>query len=137
MKNYLAAALCGLLFGIGLVVSGMADPSKVLGFLTFAPGWDPSLMLVMGGALLVTVPGFWWLERARKPLLAEQFSQPAKSPIDRRLLLGAALFGAGWGLVGYCPGPALVGAGQGFAAPLLFCAAMLAGTALAPRANSA
>lgn len=133
MKTLLAAAACGLLFGAGLVISGMADPARVLGFLRVAPGWDPSLAFVMGGALLVTAPGFWWLERRRRPLLAAQFSQPARAPVDRRLLLGAALFGAGWGLAGYCPGPALVGAGQGLAAPLLFSAAMLLGAALARR----
>ena len=137
MKPLLLAVVCGLLFGVGLVFSGMADPVRVLGFLTLAPGWDPSLAFVMGGALLVTAPGFWWLERRRQPLLAERFSQPPTSPVDGGLLLGAALFGAGWGLAGYCPGPALVGAGQGLAAPLLFCAAMLAGAALARRRNSA
>lgn len=119
--------LSGLLFGAGLLVSGMADPARVLGFLRIAPGWDPSLAFVMGGALLVSVPGFWLMRRRGRPLFSGSFADPATRRLDRRLLVGAALFGLGWGLQGYCPGPAVVAAGLGQWPALLFLPAMLAG----------
>lgn len=131
MMNLLIALVSGLLFGAGLVVSGMADPVKVLGFLRMAPGWDPSLALVMGGALMVTLPGFAWIRHRGAPLLTGKFTDPAKTSIDRRLLAGAALFGLGWGLAGYCPGPGLVAAALGHWTALLFVPAMLAGAWLA------
>lgn len=127
MLNGLITLLSGLLFGAGLVVSGMADPAKVLGFLTLDANWDPSLAVVMAGGLAVTMPGFAWLRRRRKPLLANTFAQPASTAMDWRLLTGAVLFGLGWGLSGYCPGPALVSAGLGQSPALLFVPAMLAG----------
>lgn len=133
MKITLTALICGLLFGAGLAVSGMADPARVLGFLRLAPGWDPSLAFVMGGALLVTLPGFTWLRRSSRPLLGEAYAQPPATPVDRQLLTGAAIFGIGWGLAGYCPGPALVVAGQLSPLALLFVAAMLAGAWLSDR----
>jgi uncharacterized membrane protein YedE/YeeE len=126
-------ALAGLLFGAGLLISGMADPARVLAFLTLAPGWDPSLAFVMGGALAVTVPGFALMQRHGRPVFATAFSAPANTRIERRLLLGAAIFGLGWGLVGYCPGPAVVSAGLGQWPALLFLPAMLAGAWLADR----
>lgn len=128
----LFAAVAGLLFGAGLVISGMADPHKVLGFLTLAPGWDPALMFVMGGAVAVTLPGYWLLHRRGRPLFASGFS-PRVSGIDGRLIFGAAIFGLGWGLQGYCPGPAVVAAGQGQWPALLFIPAMLAGAWLSDR----
>lgn len=135
LKQLVAALVAGLLFGLGLVISGMAFPEKVLGFLTLDRSWDPSLMFVMGGALAVTLPGFAWLRRHERPLLSGSFTQPARWPLDRPLMLGAVLFGIGWGLVGYCPGPALVSAGLGIVSALLFVPAMLLGAWVAKRAQ--
>ena len=124
----IAAALAsGTLFGIGLVVSQMIDPGKVLAFLDVAGSWDPSLALVMAGALAVAVPGFR-LARARSvPLLDGRFEAPSRATLDGRLLVGAAVFGVGWGLVGFCPGPAI--ASLAFARPesWIFVLAMVAG----------
>lgn len=133
MSNTLATAVAGLLFGAGLVISGMSDPQRVLAFLRLAPGWDPSLAFVMLGALAVTVPGFAWLRRRGRPFLAPQFSEPSARRIDRDLLLGAGLFGIGWGWAGYCPGPALVGVGLGHWSAVIFVAAMLGGAWLTGR----
>ena len=130
---YVFPALAGVLFGAGLLLSGMADPAKVLGFLTLGPGWDPALMFVMGGALAVTVPGFALLHRRGRPVFATAFSAPANARIEHRLLAGAAIFGLGWGLIGYCPGPAVVAAGLGQWPALLFLPAMLIGGLLADR----
>lgn len=105
-----AALAVGALFGAGLTLSGMLDPAKVLGFLDVAGDWDPALAFVMGGALLVTGPGYLWLRRRGGPsLLAGRLGWPTQSEIDPPLVLGAVLFGVGWGLVGLCPGPALTG----------------------------
>jgi uncharacterized membrane protein YedE/YeeE len=120
-------AAAGVLFGAGLVVSAMADPARVLGFLTLGPGWDPALGLVMAGALAVTVPGFALAQRRGKPLLAQAFAGATSLAIDRRLVIGAAIFGLGWGLQGYCPGPAVVAAGLGHWPALVFLPAMMAG----------
>lgn len=136
MKILTTAGVSGLLFGAGLEISGMADPARVLGFLTLAPGWDPSLAFVMGGALLVTLPGFALLRRSSRPLFGDRYAQPPVRPVDRRLLLGAAIFGAGWGLAGYCPGPAIVAAGQGLPLAVLFVAAMLVGAWLSDRTTA-
>lgn len=125
-------ALAGVLFGLGLVVSGLADPAKVLAFLRIAPGWDPSLLFVMGGALAVTLPGFALMHRRGRPLFAAGFAERVAG-VDRRLLAGAAIFGLGWGLQGYCPGPAVVGAGLGQWPALLFVPAMLVGAWLSDR----
>ena len=133
MRILLVSLVSGLLFGAGLVISGMADPVRVLGFLTLAPGWDPSLAFVMGGALLVTLPGFALLASSPASRFGGQYAKPANGPIDQRLLTGAAIFGAGWGLAGYCPGPALVAAGQLSPMALLFVAAMLGGAWIADR----
>jgi uncharacterized protein len=136
MRTLLIALLAGALFGFGLVLSDMANPARVLAFLQLGPGWDPALMFVIGGALAVTLPGFAWLARHGRPWLADAFAQPPKSPVDRRLLSGAALFGAGWGLIGYCPGPAVVAAGMGHGAALLFIPAMFLGAWMADRLSS-
>ena len=122
-----AALLAGLVFGIGLLVSGMADPAKVLGFLDLAGAWDPSLACVMAGAIAVGLPAFALAKRRRRSLLGEPMSLPATSSVDRRLVVGGLLFGAGWGLAGFCPGPALVALGMGAAKGGVFVAAMLAG----------
>ncbi len=129
----LAAFLTGLLFGLGLIVSGMTDPGKVQGFLDLAGDWDATLMFVMGGAVLVTLPAFTWFRRHERPLMAEHFRWPSATGIDARLLTGAALFGTGWGLAGLCPGPALVNLATGHGGVLVFCLAMVAGMLLHDR----
>ncbi|MFY7777613.1 MAG: DUF6691 family protein [Elstera sp.] len=127
----------GLLFGIGLIVSGMSNPAKVLNFLDLAAiptgTWDASLALVMIGAVSVGLLGFGLVLGWRKPLLAERFWLPSARGIDRRILIGPAIFGIGWGLVGFCPGPALVGLGAGSSAALVFIGTMVLGMGAARR----
>lgn len=127
MQRVLTALVSGLLFGAGLIVSGMADPAKVQNFLDIAGTWDPSLIFVMGGALVVTFVGFRLALRRGAPLCAPRFELPTRRDLDGRLIGGAALFGLGWGLVGYCPGPALAGILIGGSATWIFVAAMIAG----------
>ncbi|MCD4502529.1 DUF6691 family protein [Chromobacterium piscinae] len=122
-----SAFLAGLVFGVGLIVAGMANPAKVLGFLDIAGRWDPSLALVMAGAVVVALPAFAVAKRRGRALLGDEMQLPATRSVDRRLLLGSLVFGAGWGLAGVCPGPALVLAGSGLPSGLLFLVAMLAG----------
>ena len=124
------ALLAGLVFGLGLLLSGMADPAKVLGFLDLAGDWDPSLALVMAGAIVVAAAGFAVARRRAKSLLGAPIQLPTKRTIDRRLIVGSTLFGAGWGLAGFCPGPALVALGMGEAKAIVFVLAMLAGMGL-------
>lgn len=126
----LIAALAGLVFGLGLLVSGMADPQKVLAFLDLAGPWDPSLALVMGGAIALGLPGFALARRRNRSLLGEPMQLPVRQAVDAPLLIGSALFGIGWGLAGYCPGPALVGTAAGMGSAAIFSAAMLAGMLL-------
>lgn len=126
-NTIIAAFTAGAIFGLGLVISGMANPAKVLGFLDLAGNWDPTLAFVMGGAILVAFPAFQLAKRRAKPLLAEKWSLPERSDIDPRLLAGAALFGIGWGLAGFCPGPALAAIGIVPMEALIFVAAMIAG----------
>ncbi|HQN40732.1 MAG TPA: YeeE/YedE family protein [Pseudomonadales bacterium] len=133
MKARLAALISGILFGLGLTVSQMVNPKKVLGFLDVAGQWDPSLLLVMGGGVLVTVLSFPWIQRRGRPLWAERFSLPTRSDIDRNLLLGAALFGIGWAIAGYCPGPAIAALLINPAEAVPFVLAMLLGAWLQPR----
>lgn len=120
----------GLVFGLGLIVSGMTDPSKVIGFLDLAGSWDPSLAFVMGGAVLVGVFAFYFAKTRSRSILGDPMRLPTAEHIDRRLLLGGLLFGVGWGLAGYCPGPALASLATGGSKPLIFTAAMLAGMAI-------
>jgi len=129
MLRIVSAFACGLLFGLGLTVSHMIDPAKVLGFLDIAGNWDPSLAFVMLGAIVVTAPAYLLAKRLRTPLCADAFASPANASIDRRLMIGALVFGAGWGLVGYCPGPALASLGFGGYKTLMFIIAMLIGMA--------
>ena len=125
----------GLIFGLGLIVAGMSDPAKVLGFLDLgaipAGGWDPSLLFVMAGGVGVTLIGYRLVLRRARPVLAERFVLPTATRPDARLISGAALFGVGWGLAGFCPGPSLVATLTGGTGALVFIAAMLAGMALA------
>lgn len=122
--------LCGLVFGVGLGVSQMVDPRKVLGFLDIAGAWDPSLMLVMGGALVVAAIGFRVVLRRPTPRFGDRFHFGTPRAIDAPLLSGAALFGIGWGLAGYCPGPVIASLGFGNAEALWFLPAMVAGAGL-------
>lgn len=119
--------LCGLLFGLGLIVSGMANPAKVLGFLDLAGKWDPSLIFVMCGAIAVGFLAFSYVGRRKTTLLGAEIKLPSATKIDRRLVFGSILFGAGWGIAGFCPGPALVGLGMGLPKAIVFVLAMLAG----------
>jgi uncharacterized membrane protein YedE/YeeE len=130
MRGPISALTAGVLFGLGLTVSHMIDPAKVLGFLDIAGDWDPSLAFVMLGALTVVTPTYALSSRLRAPLCGVDFATPPGTRVDRRLIVGALLFGVGWGLVGYCPGPALASVGIGGGKALLFVAAMLIGMAL-------
>ena len=127
MKQNLLALIAGLLFGLGLCVSDMASPGKVLNFLDVAGNWDPSLMLVMGGALGVTMVAFRLILKRQAPLFSADFKLPDGSNVDKRLLLGATLFGVGWGLIGYCPGPVITALGFGLTYPVFAFVAMVAG----------
>ena len=126
----LASLLAGLVFGLGLIVSGMANPAKVLGFLDLAGRWDPSLALVMAGAVAVSATAFALARGRSRSLLGAPMRLPEPSRIDRRLVGGSLLFGIGWGVAGFCPGPALVALGMGQGKAVVFVAAMLAGMAL-------
>ncbi|MDM0065041.1 YeeE/YedE family protein [Variovorax sp. J31P207] len=126
----LASLLSGLVFGLGLIVSGMADPAKVLGFLDLAGPWDPSLAFVMAGAIAVGTVAFMVAKRRAASLLGAPMRLPSSRLIDRRLVGGSLLFGVGWGIAGFCPGPALVSLGMGEVKAVVFVAAMLAGMAV-------
>lgn len=127
MSKLLSALLAGLLFGLGLLLSGMSNPVKVLGFLDVTGQWDPSLMLVMGGAIAIGFFAFRRAERQTYSLLGEPMQLPDKSRLTPRLVVGSALFGIGWGLAGICPGPGLVLVGMGQVGGVYFVAAMLLG----------
>ncbi|MBS7707127.1 DUF6691 family protein [Chelatococcus asaccharovorans] len=123
--------LTGLIFGLGLIVAGMADPAKVLNFLDLTGTWDPSLAFVMAGAIAVTFFGFRLALRRPQPILAKRFHLPTASGVDARVVVGPAIFGIGWGLSGLCPGPALTLLGFGLPSAFIFVAAMAAGMAIA------
>jgi uncharacterized membrane protein YedE/YeeE len=125
--HIVSAFIVGLVFGIGLIMAGMTDPSKVQGFLDLAGNWDPSLAFVMGGAILVGLVAFRLAGKRERSLLGEAMRLPTATRIDRRLVLGGAAFGAGWGLGGFCPGPALASLATGDHKVLVFTGAMLAG----------
>jgi uncharacterized membrane protein YedE/YeeE len=128
--HIIMALVVGLVFGLGLIVSGMTDPSKVIGFLDLAGRWDPSLGFVMGGAILVGLIAFRFAAGREKSLLGDAMRLPNATHIDRRLVLGGIAFGAGWGLAGFCPGPALASLASGGSKPLIFVAAMIVGMAI-------
>lgn len=127
MKFSLASFGAGLLFGLGLLVSGMANPEKVLGFLDIAGQWDPSLAFVMGGAIIVGLFAFTVAKKRTISFLGFNMRLPGSDRPDKRLVIGSVLFGAGWGLAGFCPGPGLVALGAGETGALVFVAAMVAG----------
>jgi uncharacterized membrane protein YedE/YeeE len=127
MRTTISSYLSGLLFGIGLIVSGMSEPTTVLGFFDVFGAWNPSLAFVMAGGLAVTALGYRWCLTRPNPVCTKMFQRPTRTEIDARLLAGAALFGLGWGLAGYCPGPAMIATAGGFTEAALFTAAMLAG----------
>ena len=129
MKAWSAIA-AGMLFGVGLTLSGMSDPLKVLGFLDVSGDWIPDLALVMGGALLLSAAATPWILKRPAPRFASQFHVPTIRSIDQRLAIGAMLFGVGWGLSGYCPGPAIVSLLYGYQSTMIFCLAMVAGMLL-------
>jgi uncharacterized membrane protein YedE/YeeE len=130
MFKLLFALLSGAIFGLGLMIAGMANPAKVVAFLDITGQWDPSLALVMVGAIAVAAPAFLWARRRQHALLGEEMQIPTNRRLDRRLLIGSALFGIGWGMAGICPGPAWVLAGAGSLAGVQFVVAMLVGMAL-------
>ncbi len=119
--------LLGLLFGIGLIVSGMSNPAKVLNFLDLVGTWDPSLAFVMGGAVLVAFFGYRIVLKREMPIIGAKFDVPTRTDVDMRLIVGPALFGVGWGLGGFCPGPALTAIGLAATGTLIFVPAMLLG----------
>ncbi len=128
--QWVTAGLAGLLLGLGLILSGMANPAKVVGFLDVAGPWDPSLGLVMGGGLMIGSVGFALLRKQPKTLLGEPLNLPVSRKIDRRLIAGSVLFGIGWGITGICPGPGLVLLGAGVPEGLIYMASLLAGMTL-------
>lgn len=129
--NVIIALIAGLVFGLGLVISGMSNPSKVLNFLDLFGSFDPSLIFVMAGAVVVTFFGYRFAEGRGRPLISGELPGPPSSVVDGRLVFGAACFGVGWGLVGFCPGPALTSLTFGGLSAMLFVAAMLGGFVLA------
>ncbi|MFM1814142.1 MAG: hypothetical protein RLZ98_837 [Pseudomonadota bacterium] len=122
-----ASLVSGLLFGAGLTISQMINPAKVIGFLDFAGNWDPTLAVVMGAALAVSAIGFRFVKQLANPLAAHNFQLPTRRDIDFNLIAGAVLFGVGWGLAGYCPGPAIAGLAMGMWQIAAFVAAMIGG----------
>ncbi len=135
-RSFFVSTALGFLFAIGLGISGMTDANKVIGFLNLAGSWDPSLALVMGGALAVTIPAYQLYKNRKTPLLGGTCSVPQGGKPDRKLLVGAALFGIGWGLGGFCPGPGLVSAVSGSVEALVFTGAMMLGMLGYARATS-
>lgn len=123
----LTALASGAIFGVGLSLSGMLDPVRVRGFLDVAGDWDPSLAFVLGGAVAVAIAGMFVRRRLQNPAFGDAFCLPATMPVDARLILGSAIFGIGWGLAGFCPGPALAALSLGLAPVALFVVAMIAG----------
>ena len=131
----LASLFCGLIFGIGLVISQMINPAKVLGFLNLFGEWDPSLAFVMIGALIISSPSFHLFKNKEKPIFSSSFSIPSKKEIDKELIFGSILFGAGWGLVGLCPGPAITSIALLNVSSAIFVVSMFIGFYIASKTN--
>ena len=131
MKLLISTFIAGILFGVGLTGSEMVDPARVSGFLDIAGAWDPTLLLVMGGALAVTLPAFTLIQKRERPLFIDKFSLPTKNDLDWKLISGAVLFGIGWGISGFCPGPALSALVTGMPEVIYFVLAMASGQLLA------
>lgn len=131
IMHFFSTLFAGLFFGSGLILSGMANPTKVQNFLDIFGTWDPSLAFVMGGAILVTAPGFWFVQKRSTPFFHDMFHLPTRNDIDARLVAGAAIFGIGWGLGGLCPGPAVTSLPFATSGVLVFIPAMLVGMSLA------
>lgn len=130
MKTHIVAGVTGVLFGLGLAISEMVNPFKVMSFLDVFGNWDPSLLLVIGAATGFTMLSFIFVLKQEKPFFADAFSLPTKSDLDRKLILGSALFGTGWGLAGYCPGPGLAALTLGTLEPIVFILFVVIGSRL-------
>ncbi len=127
MRQALTALLAGVIFGLGLALSKMIDPNKVLNFLDVTGNWDPSLALVMGGALLVTSVSFKFILKRNHPIFEDKFRLPTRTDIDLKLIMGAMIFGIGWGMAGFCPGPAVASLGLAILDPAIFVLSMIVG----------
>ena len=126
-KRIFVALVSGLVFGLGIAVSGLSDPDNVLRFLTLSSGWSPALLFTMGAGIVVSFSGYRWVLH-RGPVFENEMQLPTNTRLDRNLLAGAALFGVGWGLAGFCPGPAIVGLSAGKIEPFVFIAALIVGS---------
>jgi len=133
--NKIVSLLCGIIFGIGLVISEMINPAKVLGFLNIFKEWDPSLAFVMIGALFVSTPMFHLFKNKNKPVFASNFSIPTNKKLDNKLIIGSIFFGAGWGLIGLCPGPAITSIALLNMSSAIFVLAMFSGFYIASKVN--
>ena len=131
--SFFSQYLIGVLFGIGLIISGMSNPKKILNFLDLAGNWDPSLIFVMGGAILVGLAGFYLASKRSEAFFGGALHIPTRRDISKPLIIGSLIFGAGWGIAGFCPGPAIVALGAGHFQALVFILAMLAGMAICNR----
>ena len=127
MKKITISLFCGVIFGLGLIVSGMSNPARVLNFLDWGQRWDATLALVMGGAIAVAIPGFYWVRKRSSPLLTDKFDTPSNKTIDPKWVIGASIFGIGWGVAGFCPGPGIVAVTTLQPDVLLFVVAMIIG----------
>jgi uncharacterized membrane protein YedE/YeeE len=127
MSRILSALIAGLIFGVGLSLSQMINPNKVINFLDVAGNWDPSLLLVLGGAVITTTIAYRIIFKRTKPFFADSFSRPSSKTIDMKLIGGASLFGIGWGMIGFCPGPAIAGLGVWFYEPLIVIISIVCG----------
>lgn len=130
MTQRISEFLIGLIFGLGLILSGMSNPEKVLGFLDLAGNWDPSLAFVMGGGVIVAFIAFTLAKKRTQAFFGDALRLPTAKQIDKKLVIGSLLFGAGWGLAGFCPGPALVSVGAGYSQALILVVAMIVGMLL-------